>query len=280
MEDHRSSLLIAEVDLFDCHLACERRHGDVLRFTLGLFGGSVDHVRRQGEIPGLDLELLPGLHQLHQRARDAIANDSERKQGPDREVVSGHQPDPHHHRRDAGEVAEEFGQGPHGFSAHLELEVLADETAVAVLEIPAGLQLGVLGLDRLDACDRFCEVAVGVDALLHHPFDLVFHDRVGDQGQHNEQRHRAQGDQGEQRVKAEQHYEVEQAEAEIHQGGESTADQEIAQAVELVEVVGDAAHWPGIEEALGKPNQPIENCFSGVHVHAVGHAGEDQAAQS
>ena len=108
----------------------------------------------------------------------------------------------------------------------------------------------------------------------------MFHDRVGDQGQHDEQRQRAQGDQGEQRVKAEQHHQVEQAEAEVHQGGEGPADQEIAQAVELVEVVGDAAHGPGIEEALGKPNQPIENRFSGVHVHAVGHAGENQAAQS
>ena len=156
MEDHRSPLLIAEVDLFDRHLAFHLRHRDVLRFALGLLGGSVDHVRRQGEIAGLNFELLPGLHQLHERARDAIANDSEREQGPDREVVAGHQPDPHHHRRDAGEVAEEFGQGPHGFSAHLELEVLADETAVAVLEIPAGLQFGVLGLDRLDAGDRFC----------------------------------------------------------------------------------------------------------------------------
>ena len=278
MEDGGAVLRVAEVDVADGNGSLQGRDRDVAGTALALLGGPVHHVSSQFEVAGLDLELLPGLHQLHQWSGDAVADDSKGEQSSDREFVAGDQPDPHHHRGDAGEVADAFGEGSHGFAAHLELEVFADEAAVAVLEGPAGFQLGILGFDRLDSSDRLGEIAVGVDALVHHSIDLMFDDGVGDQGQHDEQRQAAEGDQGEQRVEAEQHRQIEQAEAEIHQGGQRFADQEVPEPIELGEVVGDLAHGPCVKEPLGQAHQPIEDRFAGVHVHPVGDAGEDQAA--
>ena len=105
----------------------------------------------------------------------------------------------------------------------------------------------------------------------------MFHDRVGDQGQHDEERQAAEGDQGEQRVEAEQHRQIEQAEAEIHQGGECLADQEVPEPIQLGEVVRDLAHGPCVKETLWQTHQAVEDGFAGVHVHPVGNAGEDQA---
>ena len=177
-----SPLLITEVDIFDRDLALEGRHRDVGGATLRLLGGAIHHVSGEREVARLNLELLPGLHQLHQRPSDAVSNDPEGKQGADRELVSRDQPDPHHHRGNAGEVAKKFGKGTDGLTADLELEIFTDEAAVAILEIPAGFELGVLGLDRLNAGDGFGEVTVGADTFLHHLVDLVLDNRVGDQG--------------------------------------------------------------------------------------------------
>ena len=136
MEDGGPIVRVAEVDVANGHGPCRGGMG-MLRAPSRSVRWAGPHISCQFGA-GLDLELLPGLHQLHQQSGDAVADDPKGEQGSDREFVAGDQPDPHHHRGDAGEVTDAFGEGSCGFTAHLEFEVFADEAAVAVLEGPAG----------------------------------------------------------------------------------------------------------------------------------------------
>ena len=58
------------------------------------------------------------------------------------------------------------------------------------------------------------------------------------------------------------------------------ADQKVPESIELIEVVRDASNGTIIKKGLWQSDQPIENGFSGVHVHPVGNPCEDQAARS
>ena len=82
--------------------------------------------------------MLPGLHQLNHGAGDLPTDDAEGKQSTDAQLIAGDQPNAHHHAGDAGELAEEFGEGTDGFTGDLEFEILANKTAVAFLKIPTG----------------------------------------------------------------------------------------------------------------------------------------------
>ena len=131
----------------------------------------------------------------------------------------------------------------------------------------------------MDASDRFVEVAVGAHGLADGTADLVAHDRVAHQGQHQQQGHGAEGHQGEQGTDGQQHHQKNQAESEVDHRGERLPQQKLAQAIELVEVEHHLAHRPAVEEALGQPHQLVEDGALGGLVDAVGGFGEDEAAQ-
>ena len=182
----------------------DRRHRDVGGLQIGLLGGSIHHIGSRGEVAGLDLELLPGLHQLDHRAGDLAPDDAEGEQGTDGEFVAADQPDAQHHRGDARQLAQEFGEGTDRLAGDLQFEVFTDVPAVAVLKCPAGFEFSVLGFDRLNAGQGFRQIAAGVHSFLHRSPDLIVNDRVHNQRQHDEQRQRAEGHQGEQRIEAQQ----------------------------------------------------------------------------
>ena len=82
MENLRAAAVISEVHRLDRNSARDRRHRDVGGLHGGLLRGPVDHIGGQLEIPGLDLELLPGLHQLDHGAGDFSAHDAEANRAP------------------------------------------------------------------------------------------------------------------------------------------------------------------------------------------------------
>ena len=157
-------------------------------------------------------KLLPGLNHFYERAGDVTAEDAKGDEAPEADLIAHHQEDAHTNNHKAVEVVDEAGHIGQRFACDFKFEVFANEAGVAILELPAGFQFGVLGLDRLNASDGFIQIGIGFHGLAHAPVDLGAHQWVAEHGEHQHQGQCGQGGQGERNAEGEKDGQIEEAE--------------------------------------------------------------------
>ena len=183
IQDRLLIFAIAEHHVDKLNPTHHRWHRNILGFGLALLRWTVNHVGHHLQGGRGLLELLPGLHHLHQGSGDVATEDAEGDKATEGDLVAHHQVDANPNHDQAVEVLDKPGEIAEGLPGDLEFEVLADKPGVAVLEFPAGFELGVLGFNRLNPGDRFVEIGIGFHRLPHAAVDLAAHHRVADNRQ-------------------------------------------------------------------------------------------------